>query len=76
MAKSAIYKGGGVEISAVDIADGTADDFAKFVGLTNAGPGIGSYAVITFNGTTWRLEANCTKIGTGAVAGTSVFATS
>lgn len=75
MAKSAIYKRAAVEIFSVDAADGTADDFANFVGLTNAGPGIGSYAVITYNGDQWRMEARCTSVGTGAATNLSVFAT-
>ena len=81
MAKSAVYKKTGATGSAVglidtvDVADGTGDDFLNLVGLTNAGPGIGSYVVFSFNGTLWRVEARCTSSGTGAAANLSVFAT-
>jgi len=77
-AKSAVYKTTTVlaVIFAVDLADGTADDFLNMVGLTNAGPGIGSRIVFSFNGTAWRAEAVSTGSGTCAAAGTSVFATS
>ena len=82
MAKSAIYKPVGATGSlvglnfAVDLADGSADDFANLVGLTNAGPGVGSYAIITFNGSVWRFEARLESSGTSVVNGTSVFAQS
>ena len=82
MPKSAIYKPVGATSSlvglnyAVDIADGTADDFANLVGLNNAGPGVGSYVICTFNGSVWRLEARLTSSGTSVVNGTSVFAQS
>ena len=76
MAKSAIYRRAAVEIFSVDAADGTGDDFANFIGLSNAGPGIGSYAVITFNGSQWRMEARLTSVGNGSAANVSVFATS
>ena len=56
-------------------ANGTSNDFLNLIGLTNAGPGVGTYVIFTFNGTQWRAEARCTTSGTGAVAGTSVFAT-
>lgn len=78
---SAIYRPNGSTGSAVsliytvDVADGTADDFANFIGLTNGGPGIGSYAVFTFNGSTWTLMARLTSSGTAAAANASVFAT-
>tara|TARA_R110001632_G_scaffold57449_2_gene140406 strand:- start:3386 stop:4000 length:615 start_codon:yes stop_codon:yes gene_type:complete len=82
LANSAVYKMTGATgsavglINTVDVADGTADDFLNLVGLTNSGPGIGSYVVFTFNGTVWRAEARCTSSGTGAAANLSVFATS
>jgi len=82
LAKSAVYKMTGATgsavglINTVDVADGTADDFLNLIGLTNSGPGIGSYVVFTFNGTVWRAEARCTSSGTGAAANLSVFATS
>jgi len=63
-------------IFAADVADGSADDFLNMVGLSNAGPGIGSRIVFSFNGTVWRADAVSTTSGTGAAAGTSVFATS
>ena len=77
-AKSAVYKTTTVlaVVFAVDLADGTADDFLNMIGLTNAGPGIGSRVVFSFNGTAWRAEAVSTGSGTCAAAGTSVFATS
>ena len=80
MAKSAIYKCSGATgsavtyINTVDVADGSGDDFANFIGLTNSGPGVGSFAVCTFNGSVWRMEARCTPSGTGAAANLSVFA--
>jgi|TARA_R110002111_G_scaffold82_4_gene761 filamentous hemagglutinin family protein len=63
-------------IFAADVADGTGDDFLNMIGLTNAGPGVGSRIVFSFNGTVWRADAISTTSGTGAAAGTSVFATS
>ena len=82
LAKSAIYRATGATgsavglINSVDVADGTGDDFANFVGLTNAGPGIGSYAVITYTGAQWRMEARLESSGTGVAANVSVFAQS
>lgn len=76
MAGSAVYRRAGVEIFSVDTADGTGDDFLNLIGLTNAGPGIGSYVVFTYNGSKWRAEARLASSGTGAVANLSVFATS
>ena len=82
LAKSAIYRTTGATSSAVgliksvDVADGTADDFANFIGLTNSGPGIGSYAVITYTGAQWRMEARLESSGTGVAANLSVFAQS
>ena len=61
-------------IFAADVADGSGDDFLNMVGLSNAGPGIGSRIVFSFNGTVWRADAVSTTSGTGAAAGTSVFA--
>jgi hypothetical protein len=63
-------------IQTVDVADGTGDDFLNLIGLTNAGPGIGTYVIFTFNGSKWRAEARCTSSGTGVAANLSVFATS
>ena len=76
MANSTCYKpnAGALTYSTSD-ADGTTHDFLNLIGLTNAGPGIGTYVIFTFNGTQWRAEARCTTSGTGAVAGTSVFNT-
>ena len=76
MAGSAVYRRAGVEIFSVDTADGAADDFLNLIGLTNAGPGIGSYVVFTYNGSKWRAEARLASSGTGASANLSVFATS
>ena len=82
MVGSTIYRTTGADASAigliktVDVADGAADDFANFIGLTNSGPGIGSMAIITFNGATWRMEANLTSSGTGVAANLSAFAQS
>ena len=76
MANSTCYRpnAGALTYSTSD-ADGTTHDFLNLIGLTNAGPGIGTYVIFTFNGTQWRAEARCTTSGTGAAAGTSVFAT-
>jgi len=82
MAGSACYRMNGATGSAVgliqtvDVADGTGDDFLNLIGLTNAGPGIGTFVIFTFNGATWRAEAKCTSSGTGAATNASVFATS
>ena len=76
MAGSAVYRRAGVEIFSVDIADGTGDDFLNLIGLTNAGPGIGSYVVFSYNGSQWRAEARLTSLGNGTAANLSVFATS
>jgi hypothetical protein len=75
MVGSSVYKRAAVEIFSVDISDGT-DDFLNLVGLTNAGPGIGTLVKFTFNGTNWMAEARCTSSGNGSVANLSVFATS
>jgi hypothetical protein len=76
MAGSAVYRRSGVEIFSVDTADGAGDDFLNLIGLTNAGPGIGSYVVFTYNGSKWRAEARLASSGTGAALNLSVFATS
>jgi hypothetical protein len=46
------------------------------IGLTNGGPGVGSYIKFSFNGTAWWAEARTETSGTGAAANLSVFATS
>ena len=61
-------------IQTVDVANGSSDDFLNLIGLTNAGPGIGSIVKFTFNGSRWRAEAKCTSSGTGAATNASVFA--
>ena len=82
MEHSACYRMSGATGSAigliqtVDAADGSADDFLNIIGLTNAGPGIGTYIIFTYNGSKWRAEARCTSSGTGIAANLSVFATS
>tara|TARA_R110000737_G_scaffold34657_1_gene53242 strand:+ start:1832 stop:2479 length:648 start_codon:yes stop_codon:yes gene_type:complete len=79
---STVYKMTGATGSAVglimsaDVADGTGDDFLNLVGLTNAGPGIGTEVIFSFNGSAWWAEARCTSSGTGIAANLSVFATS
>tara|TARA_B110000211_G_scaffold122183_1_gene140908 strand:- start:13 stop:660 length:648 start_codon:yes stop_codon:yes gene_type:complete len=81
-AKSAVYRTTGATgsavtaIKSVDVADGTADDFLNMIGLTNGGPGVGSYIKFSFNGTAWWAEARTETSGTGAAANLSVFATS
>jgi len=76
MANSTCYRpNAGALTYSVSSADGTSHDFLNLIGLTNAGPGVGTYVIFTFNGTQWRAEARCTTSGTGAVAGTSVFNT-
>jgi len=76
-ANSVIYKNTTVlaNVNAVLVANGTSHDFLNAVGLTNAGPGIGSRIIFTFNGSVWRVEARFASSGTAAAAGTSVFAT-
>ena len=61
-------------IMTVDTANGSSDDFLNLIGLTNAGPGIGSIVKFTFNGSNWRAEARCTSSGTGIATNASVFA--
>ena len=75
MVGSACYKRAAVEIFSVDVSDAT-DDFLNLVGLTNAGPGIGSIVKFTFNGTNWMAEARLTSSGNGSATNLSVFATS
>ena len=76
-ANSVIYKNTTVlaNVNAVLVANGTSHDFLNAVGLTNAGPGIGSRIIFTYSGAAWRAEARLTSSGTAAAAGTSVFAT-
>lgn len=76
MADSSCYvpAAGALTVS-VSTANGTSHDFLNLIGLSNAGPGIGTYVVFTFNGVKWRVEARCTSSGNGTVGGTSVFAT-
>ena len=76
MAHSTCYRpnAGALTYSTSD-ADGFSGTYLNLIGLTNAGPGIGTYVIFTFNGTQWRAEARCTTSGTGAAAGTSLFAT-
>ena len=80
MAGSTVYRTTGATGSAIgliksaDVADGAADDFLNLIGLTNAGPGIGSIVVFTFNGSNWQVEAHCESSGTGIAANLSVFA--
>jgi hypothetical protein len=75
---SVIYKNTTVlaNVNAVLVANGTSHDFLNAVGLTNAGPGIGSRIIFTYSGAAWRVEARLASSGTAAAAGTSVFATS
>jgi len=76
MSESSCYKpNAGALTYSTSSANGTTHDFLNLIGLTNAGPGVGTYVVFTFNGTNWRAEARCVSSGTGAVAGTSVFNT-
>ena len=76
MANAVVYRRAAVEIFSKDVADGTGDDFLNLVGLTNAGPGIGSIVVFAYNGTQWNAEARLTSSGSGIAANLSVFATS
>jgi hypothetical protein len=78
MANSSCYRPNASIGYSVNLANGTTHDFLNLIGLTDAGPGVGSYVIFTFNGTMWRAEARCTSSATGitVAAGTSVFATS
>ena len=78
MANSACYRPNLAIGYSVSVANGTSNDFLNLIGLTNAGPGIGTYVIFTFNGTKWRAEARCTSTATGitVAAGTSTFADS
>lgn len=76
---SIIYRSsgsGGNLIYTTDTADGSTHDFARFIGLLAAGPGVGSVAVFTFNGSTWTLEARLTSSGAASDDNASVFSTS
>jgi hypothetical protein len=79
-AKSAVYRTTGATgsavtaIKSVDVANGTSDDFLNMIGLTNGGPGVGSYIKFSFNGTAWWAEARTETSGTGAAANLSAFA--
>jgi len=81
MAKSRVVRQTGATgsavtgITSIDLADGTGDDFLNLVGLTNAGPGVGSNVEITFNGTAFMVNAYMESSGTGVAANLSVFAT-
>jgi hypothetical protein len=80
MRDSAVYRKTGAAAGAIGLvntvnrADGTTHDFLNLTGLLNAGPGVGSYLVFSFNGVGWRAEARCTSSGTGAASNVSVFA--
>jgi hypothetical protein len=78
MANSTCYTPNASIGYSVSVANGTSNYFLNLIGLTNAGPGIGTYVIFTFNGTQWRAEARCTSTATGItiVAGTSAFADS
>jgi hypothetical protein len=60
---------------AVSTSNGSTHDFLNLTGALNAGPGVGTNVVFTYNGAKWRAEALCTTSGTGGAAGTSAFAT-
>jgi len=78
MAKSAVYRPAAVAavVNTHTSANGTTHDFLDLIGLTNAGPGIGSELVFWFNGSTWGVNGRLASSGTGAAANASVFATS
>lgn len=65
MAGSSCYVSAGASTVSVSTANGSTHDFLNLIGLTNAGPGIGTYVVFTFNGVKWRVEARCTSSGNG-----------
>tara|TARA_R100001129_G_scaffold106624_1_gene72908 strand:- start:66 stop:647 length:582 start_codon:yes stop_codon:yes gene_type:complete len=60
-------------IKSVDVSV-AADYRLNVVGLTNAGPGIGSTITFTYNGTSWGCSAHMESSGTGVAANLSVFA--
>ena len=76
MAGSSCYvpAAGALTVSVIT-ANGNTHDFLNLKGLTNSGPGIGTYVVFTFNGVKWRVEDRCTSSGNGSSAGTSDFDT-
>jgi hypothetical protein len=76
MTESSCYRpNAGALTYSTSSGEGSTTDFLNLTGLTNAGPGVGTFVVFTFNGAKWRAEARCTSSGDGTVAGTSVFAT-
>jgi len=60
---------------AVDVADGTGDDFLNLTGATNAGWGIGTKLIFIFNGSKWHVECWGKATGNGSTAATAAFAT-
>jgi hypothetical protein len=60
---------------AVDVADGTGDDFLNITGASDAGWGIGTTLTFVFNGTQWHVECWGKATGNGSTAATGVFAT-
>ena len=47
--------------------------FFNMQGITDGGPGVGSKVIASFNGEKWRVDADLTTSGTGAVANTSAY---
>jgi hypothetical protein len=67
---------GGNSTYTISTSNGTTQDFLNLRGLTDGGPGVGTYIVFTFNGSQWHVAAICKSSGAGTVAGTSAFDTS
>ena len=74
MDESSCYRpNAGALTYSVSSSDGITTDWLLLRGVTNGGPGVGTFVVFTFNGTQWRAEARCTSSGNGTAAGTSEF---
>ena len=74
MDESSCYRpNAGALTYSVSSSDGITTSYLQLIGVTNAGPGVGTFVVFTFNGAQWRAEARCTTSGSGDAAGTSVF---
>ena len=59
---------------AIDVADGTGDDFLNLTGATDAGWGIGTALTFIYNGSKWHVECWGTAQGNGSTAATAAFA--
>ena len=78
MAGSVVYIASGAAghiVYGASVADGTTHDFLNLIGLTNAGPGIASKLVFSFNGSKWSVSGVVHPTGDGGTQNLSAFAT-